>query len=135
MSKIYNELIKCEDEVKKILEDKFNTKLNNTSKYHITDFTNNDFEIELKSRNSISRAYPTTMIGQNKIEYMRKLLSNKRCILCFKFTDGLYYVELTKEILDNDLIQNKLGGRVDRNKNECKKNGYCYVPISILTKI
>ena len=127
---------KAENKVQHILEDHFNTLLFSTKQFATTDYYNDDFEIELKSRNNKHSTYPTTMIGQNKIEYMKKKLNKKRCILVFNFTDGVYYIELNKELLEGNIFkQNCSGGRDDRNINEYKNRGYCYIPISELTKI
>jgi len=126
---------KSEKKVVEVLEEYFKTILFSNPKYHTTDFSNEDFEIELKSRNNKYKTYPTTMIGQNKIAFMEKHLDKKRCIFCFQFTDGLYYIELTKELIKEKFIQNENGGREDRGKNEFKNKGYCYIPIKELTKI
>lgn len=120
-----------ESTTKIILEEFFNIKLENTKKFDIVDFKNDEFLIELKTRFNKYSQYPTTMIGQNKINYFKKNL-DKRCILVFKFTDGIYYYELTDK---SSLIENKSGGRNDRDCDEYKNKGYCYINISELTKI
>jgi hypothetical protein len=127
---------KAEDEVLEKFEYYFKTLLTKTKKYATTDFSNSEFEIELKMRNNNYSLYPSTMIGQNKIDYMKLLLinTNKRCILAFKFTDGLYIIELNAENIKS-FQECESGGRKDRGKCEWKNRGYCYIPIKLLTKI
>tara|TARA_R110000823_G_scaffold33961_7_gene94846 strand:- start:2535 stop:2954 length:420 start_codon:yes stop_codon:yes gene_type:complete len=121
--------------VKGLLEKHFNITLISTKSYCVVDYTNEEFEIELKTRNNKYASYPTTMIGQNKINHMKKSLTKgKRCILSFKFTDGLYILELNEDNIKL-LGENQYGGRDDRNKDEYKINGYCFIPITLLTKI
>ena len=124
-----------EKSVHKLLEEFYDTILTETSRYATCDFMNDDFCIELKTRNNTYEKYPTTMIGQNKIEYMKiQIKRGVRCVLAFNFTDGLYVYELTPE---NILLieQNAYGGRRDRGKNEIKFTGYSYIDIKLLEKV
>ena len=125
-----------EDYIKKQAEIFFNIKLNKTlDKYNIIDYVNDTHLIELKSRRVYRRTYETTMIGQNKIDAMKKgLLLGMRCICLFNFTNGLYYYEITKDSIKN-IKENMYGGRSDRGDNEYKANGYTYIPTLLLTKI
>tara|TARA_Y100000401_G_scaffold84568_1_gene69853 strand:+ start:220 stop:654 length:435 start_codon:yes stop_codon:yes gene_type:complete len=126
---------KTEDLVLPILNDYFDTTLSKTKTYDVVDFENEKFCIELKKRNNNYMKYPTTLIPQNKINYMKKQLTlDRRCILVFHFDDGLYYIELNPSNIMN-LEQNKRGGRNDRGICEFKNNGYCYIDIKLLTKI
>tara|TARA_R110001606_G_scaffold65877_1_gene151989 strand:- start:165 stop:563 length:399 start_codon:yes stop_codon:yes gene_type:complete len=121
-----------EEEKKPLLERFFDTDLNLTDNYDIVDYKGNDIEIELKCRNNFSTTYPTTMIGMNKIEYLMKL--NKRGYVVFNFKDGMFYMLVNKENIEKCIL-NCSGGRTDRNTNEIKENGYCYIPKELLNKI
>ena len=124
-----------EEIIHRQLESHFNIKLDKTKKYDLVDFVNDDYIFELKCRRVYRMSYPTTMIGQNKIDYMLSMKSKgKKCFCVFNFINGLYYIELTD---DNIKLLNMglYGGRSDRGDNEYKKNGYCYIPSQSLTKI
>ncbi len=72
MSKKYSDLVfgkLKEVDIKEILEQYFNTKLNTSSKYNLIDFRNEDLYIELKSRRNTYSKFDTTIIGSNKIDY------------------------------------------------------------------
>jgi len=126
---------KCEAVSKTLLENYLGISLLNTDWFSISDFSNLVYEIELKKRNVRHRAYPDTMIGQNKLDYMKTQMAlNKTCIFAFHFTDGLYIIKLDEENIKT-IKENKYGGRNDRGHNEIKKSGYCYIPIEQLTKI
>ena len=128
----YNNDIKmgsdAEIEVMPILETFFNEKLyKNTDKYALFDFENATKLIELKTRNNKKNKYPTTMIGKNKIDFGSH--SNKDVYFVFKFTDGLFYYKYDC----NDVLENGIGGRSDRGKQEYKS--YVYIDVNLLTKI
>ena len=123
---------KNELSVKPILETFFKTKLNLTDKFDIVDYIGDKIQIELKCRNNKKDTYPTTMLGQNKINHLLKISDNGYVV--FKFTDGLYYYQITPENL-KFCKQCHQGGRSDRKKNEYKKNAYCYIPVNLLEKI
>ena len=94
MSKKYSDLVfgkLKEIEIKEILEQYYNTKLNTSSKYNLIDFYNDDIYIELKSRRNTYQKYNTTIIGSNKIDYVKTL--NKKCYFVFCYLDRLYYIE------------------------------------------
>lgn len=92
------------------------------------DYYSDNTLAELKSRRNNHNAYPTTMVGYNKIEYALKH-PEKQAYFCFCFLDGLYYYKFSKD----DKLEVRLGGRRDRGKDEIKE--YCYIPISLLRKI
>ena len=121
-----------EEEKKPLLEKYFETELMLTDKYNVVDYKGHDIEIELKSRNNLSTTYPTTMVGMNKIEYLMKI--KKKGYLVFNFKDGMFYMLVNKENLDKCNL-NCNGGRSDRNVNEIKQSGYCYIPKELLNKI
>ena len=102
-------------------------------KYAIYDFEGENFFVELKSRRSNYNQYPTTMVGQNKIDKAEVTVKTGADVyFCFNFLDGLYYWKYNKqETLDKVMFLK--GGRFDRGRPELKD--YCYIPIELLTKI
>ena len=100
-----------------------------TDKYALADYTSSTYNIELKSRRNSLGKYPTTMVGQNKIDYL--LTSEKHGVVIFKFTDGLYYFDVSNDNINKCGLAE--GGRCDRGRVE--KNMYYYVPTSILSKV
>ena len=91
-------------------------------KNSVMDFYNDKYECELKSRKNKYDAYPTTMLGLNKVQDMKP---DKKYRYYFLFTDGLYRWEYNK---DDFVTRN--GGRCDRGKYEIKK--YIYIDIKKL---
>lgn len=100
-----------------------------TDKYSLTDYSSPTHNIELKTRRNKYSKYPTTMIGQNKIDFLMD--SKKKGIILFKFTDGLYYFEVNENNINKCGLD--IGGRCDRGKEE--KNMYYFVPVSLLEKV
>ena len=107
--------------------------------YNPFDFYNEkDLYIELKARRCQINTYESTMVGMNKINKAKILTrKNNNVYFCFYFTKtdfsecDLYYWKFN--ITEFDKCEFKTGGRIDRGKSEIKK--YCYIPISLLTKI
>ena len=111
-----------------LLKKTFENSLEKTkNKYCRYDFEGDSILIELKSRRCQSNTYPTTMIGNNKLQMAKK--QSKDVYFCFGFTDGLFYHKFEN---DNEYHIEK-GGRYDRGKAEI--NDYVYIPISQLTKV
>jgi hypothetical protein len=98
------------------------------SKFHQFDYEGNDAFFEIKSRRNLSKKYPTTMIGYNKIELAMKT-NDKDVYFIFEFIDGSYYYKFNKD--DEHII--KKGGRSDRGRFEYKL--YCYINVDKLIKI
>ena len=119
-----------EIELVEILKKEYDKTITKTSKFCCWDYEGDECVIEIKSRKNAYNKYPTTMIGQNKIDKMMKL--DKKKILIFCFTDGVYYFILDENSIDK-CSQNCRGGRFDRGFNEYKSNGYCFIPIKHLT--
>jgi len=100
------------------------------SKYAIIDYISNDTLVELKSRTNAYLKYPDTMVGANKIKYMlNDKVRKSYCV--FSFTDGIYYIEITKGNVDK--FRKSLGGRRDRGRDETST--YYYIPIEMLTDL
>jgi hypothetical protein len=93
------------------------------------DYESDNHIVELKSRRNKYKQYPTTMIGQTKVDKM--LETGKKCYGVFNFTDGIYSIELTKDKIDK--FELRQGGRWDRGRAEL--NQYYYIPISQLTPL
>ena len=131
MSKKYSDLVfgkLKEVEIKEILEGFFNTKLNTSSKYNLIDFYNDDIYIELKSRRNTYQKYNTTIIGSNKIDYVKTL--NKKCYFVFCYLDGLYYIEYSNIFDSFDLCEEYI---FRDGKKELKTN--YHIPIECLKRI
>lgn len=100
------------------------------SKYSVIDYISPDTLVELKSRTNKYKQYPDTMVGANKIKYMLNDV-NRKSYCVFSFTDGVYYIKITKEIVEK--FRKALGGRRDRGKDETST--YYYIPIGLLNKL
>ena len=82
---------------------------------------------ELKSRRNDYNTYPTTIIGQDKIN---DAYNN---IFLFNFNnDELYYIKYDKELFKQ--FEVNLFRRYDRGKID-KEKEYIYIPIEFLTRI
>lgn len=115
--------------LKEIIKKFWNINIIKTKQNNELDFKSldNDLYFEIKGRNNYYNTYNTTMIGYNKIKYIKEL--NLKCIFIFAFIDGDYYYEYNY----NDNFEIKIGGRKDRGKKEYKK--YYYIPIEKLIKL
>ena len=89
--------------------------------YKTYDWVNNDYKIELKSRNNYLNTYNTTIIGYNKVKDWQKDKTNRKYFFLFAYLDGLYEWELNKENYQ------KIGGN-----NSIKKNSFSQKPPSPL---
>jgi hypothetical protein len=96
--------------------------------YDPFDFKDSKTCIELKTRRNTKNAYPTTMVGANKVKIAQQDTSGKKYIFAFNFTDGLYYIEYEKELFST--FETSLGGRSDRGQPEM--SDYCFIPVSLL---
>ena len=114
---------------KSAIEEIVGCKLSKTTCYHSFDYENKEKKIfvELKTRRNKKNAYPTTMIGMNKIEKAIKFMQEGYVVyLAFCFSDQLCYLELNAGYIFNAQI----GGRRDRGRAEMKK--YAFIPIEDL---
>jgi len=118
---------KQEDKLFPKICNKFGDDLIKTDQMCRWDYESNTVVIELKSRRNKKNTYPTTMIGKQKVDLMME--SGKRVISMFKFTDGLYYIEVTKDNICKFEIDR--GGRSDRGVDEV--NIYYYIPVEMLS--
>ena len=93
-------------------------------KYAKSDYFDDDYFYEMKSRTNNYSKYPTTMITQDKIR------EDKPLILLFNFTDGIYYIKYDKEKFLT--YEQKMFSRANLEWNE--KN-HLYIPITDLQPI
>ena len=111
-----------------MLECYFTTTLRISSKYWLMDFYNDDLYIELKSRRNTYNKYNTTIIGSNKIDYVKTL--NKKSYFVFYFIDGLFLIEYSDNIFNSfDICEQYI---FRDNKKELKIN--YHIPTFLLKK-
>ena len=108
---------KVEDELYLDIKNKFN--LNNLkqseNKYDKFDYYDDNYYIELKSRNCNSNKYDDIFFNYNKILY--GLNKNKKMIFVFKFLDKILYIKYDNKIFDKYIVK-KINNRNDRGTNE-----------------
>lgn len=121
----FNLGIKSENKVLKFLNESYEDKFISTTQNCPFDFTNNQYNIELKTRNNTYNKYPSTMVGYNKIKIAEEDNTDKKYKFLFLFKDGLYCWDFEK-----DKYTIKTGGRRDRGLYEYKQ--YAYIPIEEL---
>jgi hypothetical protein len=102
--------------------------IKSTYRYDAYDYSNEEYYVELKSRNNTSTYYPTTMLSYSKIEFAKRN-PDKKYMFFFRFTDGLFYHKYDPTY-DYDV---RVGGRSDRNVPEFKN--YLFIPIHLLTRV
>ena len=112
------------EQINKFFEDDIKQ---SNDKYCSYDFIGTKYIYELKSRNNLMNAYPTTIIGGDKI------IDDRKQIFLFKFLDGLYYIKknnkLFKTFVKEDFVRNKRSDFIDMKKQ------YIFIPVDKLTKI
>ena len=119
-----------ETELKPIIENYFNTgKLNKSLKYGIIDFYNKKFYFELKSRRITYLSFTNTIIGKNKIDFIKKL--NQQSYLLFYFIDGLYYIKYDENLFNQFEIKEEYIIRDGKKENKIN----VHIPIKYLNKI
>ena len=126
MNKDLNFGLQQEDKLLPLIVSKYGDDIFKTDKMCRWDYESDTILIELKSRRVKKNTYPTTMIGKTKVDLM--LNNGKRVIAIFKFLDGTFEIEITKEITGKFDIRE--GGRCDRGRPEL--NQYYYIPIELL---
>ena len=93
--------------------------------YSKHDFYCDEYNYEVKSRTNTYAKYPTTMITMDKL-----IDGEKKLILIFNFTDGIYWIEYNKEQFSNYFHQpfSRAGYKWDEKE-------HIYIPIKDLTKL
>ena len=105
-----------------LFKKKFDKYLSKTGQFNTMDFISPKTYVELKSRNYRFADFDDIMIGKNKVEFCLK--SFRRCILAWRFTDGIYYYEFDKNDMDEGNVFYAMGGRTDRGIDERKEVAY-----------
>ena len=85
---------KAEDDCMERLETKYG-KLTKTGRYCYFDYENDDYIIELKSRNCNHNSYPTAMINVPKIDKWKKKDYNKKFIAAYLYKGG--YIKYSRK--------------------------------------
>ena len=117
-----------ETEIYETLCAKFGKLERSKDQYAPFDFYNDEVEIELKSRRCRKNQYVTTMIGQDKV--IRR--TSKRLVLVFKFSDGIYFIEYSKEKFKNYFVREFR--RYRKGVNDYLKP-YVYIPVTELSEL
>lgn len=119
---------KKEKEVLKILNDKYDGRVKQNSRYATFDFELDDGSIqwELKSRRCCSYTYPTMMLSYHKILKAQENLE-KKTIFLFNLKDGLFQWEY-----DEDDFEVELGGTMSRGSDE--RHMCAFIPITSLRR-
>jgi len=120
-----------EEEKLPVLEKYFKKELKLTDQYNVVDYVGDNIQIEIKTRNCKALKYMNTMIPMNKINHLLKIPEDGYVV--FNFEDGIYEMLVNKENLRYCELNQK-GGRSDGHY-KMTENGYCYIPVRLLTKI
>ena len=117
-----------EDFFKSIIEKDIKEKLKTNGDFDLFDFENENYKIELKTREVERNKYKTTIIGYDKIQQGLKYIEeNKNIIFYFGFNkDGLFKFKLTKDNYKDFKISN-IGCRFRENKKP-----HLEIPVEIL---
>ena len=124
---------KSEQTVQSTLENVFEKKLIRRGGYSSFDYDDGEtLYVELKTRRIRHTAYPTAIIGANKV-FVASKNPTKKYWFCFSYLDGLYGIEYSKELFDT--FERSIFERGERN--DCMNNAQdCYfIPISFLKKL
>lgn len=108
-----------------IIRNYFNRNIiEHAEQYSKYDFSDNEYNYELKSRKINLNKFPTTMITLNKIDKTKPL------ILLFKFTDKLTYIEYNEQLFKTFEIKD-----FSRANLRGDYKPHIYIPIEYLTII
>lgn len=123
----FSDGIKSENLVFEIIKNKYENLLK-SDKFCVYDFSNDKYEIELKTRNIAHDLYSTVIISCNKCERKR----TKRIVLMFQYTDGLYYIRYRKSKFKH---YEKFNFRRNQRNDFNDKYSECFkIPITDLKK-
>jgi hypothetical protein len=113
---------------KSIIEKDIKEKLKTNGDFDLFDFENENYKIELKTREVERNKYKTTIIGYDKIQQGLKYIEeNKNIIFYFGFKkDGLFKFKLTQDNYKDFKISN-IGCRFRENKKP-----HLEIPVEIL---
>ena len=95
-------------------------------KYHKYDFEGKECVYEMKSRTCCFETYPTTILPADKV------ITDKKQIFLFNFTNGLYYIEYNQEQWKDIEIASFRRFRIGVND---KEKPYYHIPTTLLKQI
>ncbi len=122
----YKNGLASENAVLPVIKQYFCRDITQTRKGCRYDYECTEYKYELKSRANEYRKYPTTLVP------LDKLVSDKMIFL-FSFTDGLYYIEYSKELFDTFEVKKYV--RAPRVDIKDVRKDYLFIPIEELTLI
>lgn len=118
-----------------VLSNYFTKPLFRNGRYDPFDFTDEakTVYVELKTRRVNHDAYPTTLIGANKISHCTD--ANKQYWFAYCYQDGIYIIQYKKELFDTFETnpEYKRGNRSDCANNNSQN--VVYIPVYHLMKI
>ena len=133
-----------EERLKVIIEKKFKVSLKKLDQFNPMDFVCDKFFVEIKSRRNKHDAYPTTIIGKNKIDYAKKYLfsfnqfsweeDKFKVLYVFAFTDGDWFIE-QKEHNDKWVDDCEVKGITRKDGVGTKDKEHICIPIELLSPL
>ncbi len=115
-----------ESKILPLLQSYFGREITPTEgRYAKYDYSDDDFNYEVKSRTNTMTAYPTTMITKNKTEG-----SDKPVILLFNYKDCLAYIKYDEEQFKDYLVE-----QFSRAGLKADEKPHLYIPINHLSVI
>jgi hypothetical protein len=116
-----------EDKILQKINDYFKDNIvKSKSSKSIYDYKGGANYYEVKSRKNTYDAYPTTLIGANKV------FTNNQ-VFIFNFTDGIYYIKYDEDLFKT--FDKKLFKRNTRSDYIDKESYYYFIPCNKLIKI
>ena len=116
------------------IEEFTGTKLNINKGYATMDYIDQakTVFVELKTRRVRHNAYPTTIVGVNKISFCKD--ESKKYYFVFSFLDGLYGIKYDKELFNTFACD---GNYFRKAREDCPnvQQSVIHIPVSKLTKI
>ena len=97
-----------------------------TDKFHKYDFEGKEYVYEMKSRTCCFETYPTTLLPADKV------ITDKKQIFLFNFTNGLYYIEYNEEAWKDIEIASFRRFRIGVND---KEKPYYHISTTLLKRI
>jgi len=109
------------------IKELFGKNIEMTNQYDIFDYTNETYQIELKTRRCRSTDYADIMVGLNKVEIAEET-EDKTSVFLWKLIDGLYMWEYNPK-----QYTVRMGGTSRRGRDERK---HCaFIPTQYLVKV
>lgn len=123
-----------EDEGLNQLRSRFGNEIVKCPKNFVMDFEGTTCYLELKSRKCKKDTYPTTMVGENKIQFARQAKKEGfSSYFCFLFEDGFYFWSFNERDIESGKVTFEMGGRYDRGRVERKL--YAFIDKDLLVAL